>query len=262
MNAFPPPLFFQAAVFVIGCCLGSFFNVVICRLPEGQSIVLPGSHCPRCKQPLAFYDNVPLVSYLVLRGRCRHCGEPISVRYPVVELLSGLLLLFLFRRYGFTPTFFFYSVFASLLIMISFIDLDSYLIPDRLSLSGILIGFFTSFFNPQINWVNSLIGIVLGGGTFYLIAWGYHRWRHQEGLGGGDIKLLAMIGAFIGWPGVVFTILVGSVVGTVAGLVVMWKTRQGMAARLPFGPFLALGGVSYLFWGKAFFLWYLDYAAR
>ncbi|PIU31926.1 MAG: prepilin peptidase [Syntrophobacteraceae bacterium CG07_land_8_20_14_0_80_61_8] len=251
------PTAVQWLVFVCGCCLGSFFNVVIYRLPNAQSIVKPASHCPACQVPIAFYDNIPLLSYVLLRGRCRHCRVRISLRYPLVEALTGVLLLMLLRRYGWGPAFLIYSVFACLLLVISFIDWDTFLIPDVLSLPGILVGFTTALFNPRLSWLESLVGIVLGGGVFYLVAWGYQRLRRQEGLGGGDIKLLAMIGAFCGWPGVVFTILLGSLVGTVVGIAVMWKTHQGLTARIPFGPFLALGAVGYIFWGEAFFNWYL-----
>jgi leader peptidase (prepilin peptidase)/N-methyltransferase len=257
MNRMVDPAIAQWLVFVCGCCLGSFFNVVIYRLPNSQSIVKPASRCPSCRTPIAFYDNIPLLSYVLLRGKCRHCGARISLRYPLVEALTGTLLLLLFRHYGWGLAFLIYSVFVCLLVVVCFIDLDTFLIPDVLSLPGIVVGITTSFFNPQLGWVQSVIGILLGGGVFYLVAWGYQMLRHQEGLGGGDIKLLAMIGAFSGWPGVVFTILAGSLVGTVVGVAVMWKTRQGMTARIPFGPFLALGAVSYLFWGSAFFHWYL-----
>lgn len=247
----------QIVAFVFGCCLGSFFNVVIYRLPNDQSIVKPASHCPACNVPIAWYDNIPLLSFGMLRGKCRHCGAGIALRYPLVEGLSGVLIWLLLRAYGWGPAFLVYAVLTSLLIVISFIDLDTFLIPDVLSLPGLVVGFTTSFFTPALGWVDSLVGILLGGGVFYLVAWGYQTLRHQEGLGGGDIKLLAMIGSFTGWPGVVFTVLVGSLVGTAVGVAVMWKTRQGMTARIPFGPFLAMGAVAYLFWGETFFHWYL-----
>lgn len=246
----------QLMVFFTACCLGSFYNVLIHRLPEHESIVHPGSHCPRCGHPIAFYDNVPILSYLALRGRCRHCGASISVRYPLVEALTGVLALFLFRRYGLTPQFAIEFVLVSLLVVITFIDLDRYLIPDQLSLPGIVIGFACSFFTPRLNWIDSLLGILIGGGVFYLIAWLYQVIRHQDGLGGGDIKLLGMIGAFVGVPGVVFTILVASVVGTAVGVAAMVRSRKGLMTMIPFGPFLALGAVCYLFWGESLMRWY------
>lgn len=243
-------------VFVGGCCLGSLYNVVIHRLPKEESIIGPGSHCPRCGHPIPFYNNIPLVSYVLLRGKCRYCGERISPRYPLVEGLGGLLGLLLFLRYGWVPQFFIEFFFVSLLIVISFIDLDTYLIPDALSLSGMVAGFVLSFLSSRVMWLDSLLGILLGGGFFFLIAIGYQYLRHKDGLGGGDIKLLAMIGAFLGWPGVVFTVLAASLIGTVVGLAVMWRSRKGLGTMLPFGPFLASGALLYLFWGEAFFLWY------
>jgi len=247
----------QIMVFAVGCCLGSFYNVVVCRLPAKESLVRPGSHCPHCNHPIAYYDNVPLLSYILLRGKCRYCRAPISIRYPTIEAVTGLLGLLLFNRYGLHIQLFIECFFVSLLILIAFIDLDTYLIPDVLSLSGIVAGFALSFLTPRLTWWDSLLGIVLGGGFLYLIAVGYQFVRHQEGLGGGDIKLLGMIGAFVGWPGVVFTILAASIVGTVVGGVVMWRTRKGLATMLPFGPFLSAGAVGYIFWGDAFYRWYL-----
>jgi leader peptidase (prepilin peptidase) / N-methyltransferase len=249
-------LLIQILVFFLGCCLGSFLNVVIYRLPQALSIVSPGSHCPRCKHDVAPYDNIPLLSYLILRGRCRHCGAAISLRYPLIEALAGLLTLFLFRNHGWQAQFFIELLFTYSLLVIFFIDLDTMLIPDIISLSGIAIGLATSFFTPRLTWLDSLLGILLGGGFFYLIAIGYRWWRGQEGLGGGDIKLLAMIGAFLGCPGVVCTILAGSISGTIVGLIVMRRSRQGLTTMLPFGPFLALGALGYLFWGETFVTWY------
>jgi len=246
----------QLIVSLLGCCIGSFLNVVIYRLPKGFSIVRPASHCPQCRQSIAVYDNIPLLSYLLLRGRCRSCGAGISLRYPLVELATGVLALLLFRRYGWQLQFLVEFLFVCVLLVIFCIDLDTMLIPDVLSLPGIAIGLAASFVTPRLSWPESLLGIVLGGGLFYFIAVAYRRLRGQEGLGGGDVKLLAMIGAFIGWPGVVFTILTASVSGTLVGLVIMLRKREGLATMLPFGPFLALGAVCYLFWGQAFFSWY------
>jgi leader peptidase (prepilin peptidase) / N-methyltransferase len=254
--AFPPSLQ-QVFVFLAGCCFGSLFNVIIYRLPANESIVRPGSHCPRCSHPIPFHDNIPLLSYLILWGRCRYCGEHISLRYPLVEGLTGVVVLVLFLRYGWVPQFLVECVLASLLILVTFIDLDTELIPDVLSLSGLVLGFAFSFLTPRVSWLDSLLGMVLGGGFFYLIAVGYQQFRHKDGLGGGDIKLLAMIGAFLGWPGVVFTVLTASVIGTVVGSVVMWRSRKGLDTRLPFGPFLAGGAMLYLFWGEAFYHWYV-----
>lgn len=247
----------EVFVFLVGCCFGSFYNVLIHRLPAQESIVRPGSHCPRCSHPISFYDNIPLISYAILRGKCRYCGERISLRYPLVEGLTGALALLLFLNCGLTPQFFIDCILVSLLIIITFIDVDTYTIPDALSVPGIAAGFALSFFAMRLSWLDSLIGIFLGGGAFYLIAVGFEYFRHKEGLGGGDIKLLAMIGAFLGWPGVVLTVLAASLIGTVVGVVIIWRSRKGLDARIPFGPFLACGAVLYLFWGQAFYRWYV-----
>jgi leader peptidase (prepilin peptidase)/N-methyltransferase len=258
--------------FMVGCILGSFYNVVICRLPLGQSIVRPASRCPACGNEIAAYDNIPLVSYLLLGGRCRHCKVSISPRYPLVEGLSGLLALLLFRRYGLHPQLAIEFIFCSLLLIITMIDLDTFLIPDILSLPGIVLGLALSFYTPRsllyllppplpLWWHNplgSLLGIILGGGIFYLIAAGYALVRRKEGLGGGDIKLLGMIGAFIGWKGVAFTILVSSVSGTIIAIPLMWRSGKGIGSTLPFGPFLAFGAISYIFWGELFYRWYFS----
>ena len=248
----------QIVAFIVGCILGSFYNVVIYRLPLSQSIVRPASRCPACGSAIAAYDNIPLVSYLLLGGRCRRCKTSISPRYPLVEGLSGLLALLLFRRYGLHPQLAVEFVFCSLLLIIAMIDLDTGLIPDVLSLSGIVLGFSFSFFTPRLSWLDSLLGILLGGGIFYLIAVGYALIRHTEGLGGGDIKLLAMIGAFMGWGGAAFTILISSVSGMIIALPLMWRYGKGLGASLPFGPFLAFGAVSYIFWGALFYHWYFS----
>ncbi len=245
-------------VLICGLCLGSFFNVVICRLPEGRSISHPGSHCPQCKAPIHFYDNIPVVGYLILMGKCRSCAARISPRYPLVELMTGLLFFFLFQKYAFSIQFFVEALFVSLLLLIAFIDLDTYIIPDMLSLPGIVLGFAASFFTSRITWLESLQGLVIGGGVLFIVAFLYQYVRKQEGMGGGDIKLLAMIGAFVGTAGVVFTILVSSLVGTVFGLATMVRSRKQMAvAMIPFGPFLSMGAVVYLFWGERMLDWYL-----
>jgi leader peptidase (prepilin peptidase)/N-methyltransferase len=248
----------QIVAFLVGCIFGSFYNVVIHRLPSGQSIVRPPSHCPACGSAIAAYDNIPLLSYLLLGGKCRHCNAPISLRYPLVEGLSGLVALLLSRRYGLHPQLAIEFVFCSLLLVIAMIDLDTGLIPDTLSLPGIALGFIFSFFTPRLSWLDSLLGIVLGGGIFYLIAAGYTLIRRKDGLGGGDIKLLGMIGAFIGWPGVAFTILASSVSGMIIALPMMWRSGKGLGASVPFGPFLAFGAVLYIFFGRLIYQWYFS----
>lgn len=257
-----PPETFQAVVatfsFLMGACFGSFFNVVIHRLPAKESLVHPGSRCPNCRTPIAFYDNIPVVSFLILRGRCRHCGTRISLRYPFVETLTGVLALALYVRYGFNVQFAIEFLFVAILIVIAFIDFDTFTIPNELSIPGIVLGVGTSFFSHRITWIGSLLGALLGAVFLYLVAYWYERVRHQQGLGGGDVKLLGMIGAFLGFPGVAFTVLLASLTGSITGLTMMMRSRKGLSTMLPFGPFLALGAVCYVFWGETFFEWYLS----
>lgn len=249
--------FLEIMVFLFGACVGSFLNVCIVRLPRGGSLVRPGSHCPQCKTPIRVYDNVPLVSYLVLRGRCRACKAPISPRYFLVEVLSALMSLALFRTFGPSLEFGFYFLFFSALLVIIFIDLDTFTIPDVITLPGILAGVAISFLSPRITVLQSLVGLAAGGGLLLLLALGYQALRKREGIGGGDIKLLAMIGAFLGLPGVIFTLFASSVVGALAGLVVMGRAKSGGGTMIPYGPFLAAAAMGYVFWGPGLIDWYL-----
>ena len=238
--------------------VGSFANVCILRLPARESIVTPRSRCPRCKTPIAWYDNIPIVSWFVLRGRCRKCEQPISFRYVVVELVTALAAVAVYLRVGFGFEWFVLFAFVAALVIITVIDLDHRIIPDVISLPGIVIGFLLSFRgNPGA--VSSGIGILVGGGILFAIAWGYEAATSREGMGGGDIKLLGMIGAFLGWPSVPFTLLVSSLTGSVVGVSLMWWTGSDTKYAIPFGPFLALGAVAYLFFGDEIVGWYLGF---
>ena len=251
------PLLFNFYIFLMGLCVGSFLNVCIYRLPAGRSIVRPASACTGCATPIHWYDNLPVVSYLILRGRCRTCRTTISPRYPIVELLTASFGLALWMRFGWQPQTVVYFLFVAALLVIAFIDIDHRIIPDAISLPGIPIGLLCSFFLPQPGWQASLLGILIGGGSLYAVAWGYSFLKGREGMGGGDIKLLAMIGAFIGWQGVLFTIMTSSFIGTLAGLTLMLRSRKGMEMAVPFGPFLAIGALLYLFFGPRLIDWYL-----
>ena len=253
-----PPYFVEVFTFIFGLCIGSFLNVCIYRIPASKSISYPRSSCTSCNELIPFYDNIPVLSYLFLRGKCRFCREPISLRYPVIELLTGLFALITFLKYGLSLEALIYFVFIAALLVITFIDIDHQIIPDLISLPGIPIFFLASFVLSQINWLDSLIGILVGGGSLFLVAWIYSLITHKEGMGGGDIKLLAMIGAVIGWKGVLFTIFVASAVGTLAGILVMLKSRKGMRLKIPFGPFLAIGGIAYIFLGPQLINWYFQ----
>jgi leader peptidase (prepilin peptidase)/N-methyltransferase len=245
--------------FVLGTVIGSFLNVCIHRLPQGKSIVAPPSHCPRCKNPIRFYDNIPLASFLILQGRCRKCHAPISLRYPLVEFLMGLFSLILLLRFGISTLYLIYLAFFASLTLVSFIDLPHLIIPDVISLPGIVIGLVISLLHPQMSLKDSLIGVLLGGGTLYAVASVYHLITKREGMGGGDVKLLAMIGAFIGWKGVLFTILCSSFIGTVVGVTLMLVSSADSKYAVPFGPFLSLGAVIYVLWGEALITWYLGF---
>lgn len=233
---------------VLGAVVGSFLNVVILRLPkEGASIVFPASHCPRCLQPLAWYENIPLLSFLVLRGRCRTCKVAISWQYPLVELAMAGLTALVAHRFGIGLASVFYFVFCAALLVIIFIDIHHQIIPDRISLPGIVLGFIGSFFVPAVTWQQSGLGILLGGGLLYAVAYGYYALTGREGMGGGDIKLLAMIGAFLGWQSLLYVVFASSLVGSLVGIAAMFRQKKGGQTRLPFGPFLALAALSYLF---------------
>lgn len=237
---------------VIGAIIGSFLNVCIWRIPREESIVFPSSHCPVCSHPIRFFDNVPMISWLILRGRCRDCGESISPRYPLVEALTGALAALLFWKYGFSLQLLCAFSFTASLIVITFIDIDYQIIPDVISLPGIPLCFLAAVFVMGVPFLESLIGVLLGGGILYVIAIGYEWMTKREGMGGGDIKLLAMLGAFFGWKSLLFIVLCSSLTGAVVGITVMLVKGQDMKYAVPFGPFLALGAVAYFFFGEAF----------
>ncbi len=243
---------------VFGMVVGSFLNVCICRMPKDESVVSPPSHCPHCSYQIRWYDNIPVISYLLLRGKCRGCGARISLQYPLVELLNGILTLFLFLRFGPTLAFAAYFVFCSALVVITFIDIEHQIIPDEISLSGIVIGFVLSFFLQGHGWLNSILGILLGGGSLLFVAYAYQWLTGKEGMGGGDIKLLAMMGAFLGWKSIPFIILASSLVGSVVGISIMLFQKKDSKLAIPFGPYLAFGAVLYIFYGRQLIIWYLN----
>ena len=256
------PTFLNIAIFIFGAIIGSFLNVCICRIPAGQSVISPASRCPQCEAAICWYQNVPVLSYLLLRGRCSSCGVAISKRYPLVEALAGMLFVWIYLRFGWqlaTPV---YWLFVAALVAITFIDLDHQIIPDVISLPGIVVGFLLVLLVPWISWFDSLFGILLGGGSLWLVAEVYHRLTGQEGMGGGDVKLLAMMGAFLGWKAVLPVIFFGSLAGSLVGVPLMWLKRADGKLAIPFGPFLALGGLVYLLWGQQLLVWYLGLCQR
>ncbi len=238
-----------AALF--GAVVGSFLNVVILRLPDSdQSIVFPASHCPRCSAPLHWYENIPIVSYIFLGGKCGHCKEPISLQYPLVELMMALLAASLLHRFQLSLVTAGYFIFTAALLVIIFIDIHHQIIPDVISLPGIVLGFVFSLISPTVSWQNSLIGLLVGGGILYAVAYAYYLLRKVDGMGGGDIKLLAMIGAWLGWQSLPFVIFASSLSGTLVGLIAMLYQKKGGRTRIPFGPFLSLAALVYTFYSE------------
>ncbi|NWG02555.1 MAG: prepilin peptidase [Syntrophaceae bacterium] len=242
---------------ILGAIVGSFLNVCIFRLPKEESIIWPGSHCPHCNKPIQFYDNIPIFSYIFLNGKCRYCKKPISIQYPLVEGITALSSFFLFMKFGPSLSYLFYFAFVAALIVITVIDLYHQIIPDVISLPGIGVGLIISLILPQITFFNSLIGVLLGGGSLFIVGTVYQWLFKREGMGGGDVKLLAMIGAFLGWKAVILTILLSSLVGSITGILIMALKGKDFKYAIPFGPFLSLGAVISLFWGQNIIDWYL-----
>ncbi len=250
----PNPLLL-ASGFCFGAVIGSFLNVCIHRLPLGESVVSPGSRCPGCGHEIRWWENIPLLSYLFLRGRCSGCGTAISPRYPAVEMLSAGAAVALLREFGLAVDFFVYYLFTAMLIIVIFTDLEHRIIPDEVSLSGIVVGFCSSFLVSKIGWIDSLLGIVAGGGSLFAVAWGYYLLMGKVGMGGGDIKLLAMIGAFLGWKAVPMVIFLSAFAGSVIGGFYLLLRRDVSDRAIPYGPFLAVAAIATLFWGEE--LWNL-----
>jgi leader peptidase (prepilin peptidase) / N-methyltransferase len=251
------PWFFYLICLVLGLVLGSFYNVCILRLPKEESIVWPGSRCPHCHHALSVADNLPLVSFLLLHGACRYCHRPISYQYPLVEGLNGLATVLIGWKFGFSWVFLQALLFFGALLIVSVIDLSHRIIPNVITYPGMLVGLGLSMLTGVPGGWSSIIGLLVGGGLLWLLAAGYEWLARKEGMGGGDIKLLAMIGAFLGWPGVLVAVFLASSVGTLVGLpMVLWKKDR--AYQIPFGPFLSLGAVIHLFLGPSILSWYLS----
>jgi len=243
---------------VFGLVLGSFLNVCIYRVPLKKSIVYPPSNCPRCNAKIRFYDNIPVISYVLLRGKCRQCKEPISIRYPVVEGITGLLSLALFYKFGVSPQYFLFLAFSASLVVITFIDLQHKIIPDVISLPGILVGLCFSVLGfTGVQWHESLLGMLAGGGCLFLVGLLFEWITGKEGMGGGDVKLLAMIGAWMGWRGLPYIVLISSLTGALVGGLSLIAARKGMRTKIPFGPFLSIGALVQFFFGNELIAWYV-----
>jgi len=252
-------------VFIFGALIGSFLNVCIYRMPRDRSIVWPSSRCTSCSNPIKPWDNIPLLSFLLLGGKCRICKAPISLRYPLVEALNAFFYVFLLWRFGPDWPFLIYALFSSALIVITFIDLDFQIIPDRISLPGIPLGLLAgSLILPDpfmradaLGWKASLIGAASGFLFYYFIAFAGEKIFKKEAMGGGDIKMMAMVGGFLGWKGVILTTFLGSLFGSIIGIFMMLFRGREKGSQIPFGPFLALGAVVSLFLGQEIIIWYL-----
>lgn len=247
------------ATLLYGLCLGSFLNVCIYRVPLSRSIVRPGSACPSCGTPIRWYDNLPIVSYLILKGRCRYCQCRVSCRYPAIEALTGGFALTALYTFGPTPSALAHFLFFAALITLTFIDIDHRIIPDAISLPGIPLFFLLSLLVPTVTWQETALGVIAGGGSLWLVAWTYQRITGKAGMGGGDVKLLAMMGAFIGWKGVLFTLFFSSLTGSIIGLAIMRIQKGDMKLAIPYGPFLASGGAFYTIYGAEIIHWYLTF---
>lgn len=248
------PLFIQFILpFIVGLIMGSFANVCIYRIPRGESIIFPSSHCPHCQHSLGVLDNIPLVSFILLRGKCRYCHERISWRYPLVELLTGLLYLAIVARFRFSALTIVYLALGTLLIIISFIDLKEKIIPDELSLPGVAGGLILSLFLLPSGFFNAFIGMAFGGGILLIVAF-----VSKGGMGGGDVKLMAMIGAFLGWPDVVVSLFLAVFIGSLVGLLLIVLRLKKRKDAVPFGPFLALGAIISILYGSDLIMWYLN----
>ena len=264
-------------VLLFGLVVGSFLNVCIARLPQDQSISTPRSHCPRCKTPINWYDNIPLVSFLALRGRCRNCGLPISWRYPLVELLNGLLYLWSYTAFGLTGESGMVMALCSALLVITFIDLDHQIIPDVITLPGMVIGLlaaplFMSALEPPMafglgrlfpsagtylaGFANSLVGLLLGAAPLFIIGWLWEKLRKVEAMGGGDVKIMGMVGSFLGWKGAFLTIMLGALTGSLVGVTLIALKKHQADKVIPFGPYLAFGTLLTLFYGADIIDWY------
>jgi leader peptidase (prepilin peptidase) / N-methyltransferase len=262
------PVAFSLWVFAVGAMVGSFLNVVIARVPKGQSIVSPGSRCPRCGSAIAWYDNVPIVSWLLLRARCRKCGLPISPRYPLVELLMGVLAVAVFERAGPTWAGVGYFAFVATLVALAYIDLDTWLLPHQITWPLLALGLLCPLWNPEVTWKESFIGAAAGFALFAAIALFGEKVLKRETMGWGDVWLLAGIGAWLGWPALLPVVLLSAIQGAVVGSILLATRREPEPSpppqaaapssdedwvppkhAVPYGPFLALAAIEYLFFG-------------
>lgn len=267
MNVLPPDLriFFTFMAFLGGACVGSFLNVCIHRIPRDRSIVRPQSHCPKCQTPIAWHDNIPILSYLLLRGKCRNCHAGISPRYAAVEALTAFLFLALWLEYGWSPLTPVYMLVAGGLILATFVDMEHMIIPDRVSIGGMLAGLVFSGLFPALHGEThvlsglgaSVIGLVVGAGSLWLVSVLGKMAFRKDAMGFGDVKLLGAIGAFMGWQGGLFTIMLSSLAGSLVGLLFILSGRREWQSRIPYGPYLALAASIWMVRGMEWWVAYV-----
>lgn len=264
-------------VFIFGLITGSFLNVCISRLPRGESVVRPSSHCPKCERPIKPHDNIPLLSYLLLAGKCRGCKTRISPMYPAVELLTGLLFLASYLVFGNSAETLKWAAFSAIVVVLIFTDWRERLLPDKINFTGLGIGLIISFFvrpqdgaalwiarrifefpppAPVISFAGAVIGAAVGGGLLWLVGEGYFRLRGREGMGLGDVKMMLMAGAFLGLRRTILTILLASALGALLGAIFILFSRKGADYELPFGSFLGTAALLVVFFGTPVLIWY------
>ena len=275
------PWFLYLAVVLFGLCVGSFLNVVIYRLPkmmeaqwraecaalageeppagDAMNLVLPRSRCPSCGTQITALQNVPVVSWLVLRGKCAACRAPISFRYPAIEIAAGALAALMAWRFGYSTALVGALVFAWALLALTFIDLDTQLLPDDITLPLMWAGILANLFGTFTDLRSAVLGAVGGYMLLWLVYWGFRLIAKKEGMGYGDFKLLAALGAWVGWQVLPFIVVVSAGVGAVVGGLVLWLSKRGMETRIPFGPYLALGGLAALLYGRQAVIWWSGY---
>jgi leader peptidase (prepilin peptidase)/N-methyltransferase len=246
-------------VFVVGLFVGTFLNACIDALPHNKSINLFSSFCPSCKQPSALRERIPLLGYLLSGGKCTQCNASVSLRYPAIELIAALVCFFLFREYGFSFNFFLKTFFILLLVLVSLVDISSGVIPDMLSMGGLSVGLVLAFFRkPFFFYQDALYGLAFGG-AFLAVAFCCQRFLNREVMGFGDAKLLCVIGAFCGLRGAVFALVAGSLLGMLIGIPIMVSQGKGVKNAIPFGPYLSLGALVFMFFGDRFVYAFLAY---
>lgn len=243
--------------FLFGAVFGSFANVIIYRLPAGESI-LGRSRCSQCRKTVPWFHNIPIFSYFILKGKCSSCGEKFSLQYPLVEFLMACFFAAVVYQYGLSWTALEYLILVFGLVTAAFIDLEHMILPDEITLGGLVVGLIGAALNPERSFYEALFGVLFGGGILWLVAYVYFVFTGREGLGGGDIKLLGWLGALLGWKAIPFIILSSSVLGSVVGLLASRKNNDGLKTMIPFGPFLALGALLYILGLKSVGLWYVQ----